>query len=68
MRKAEMVEELVRMVRVQAEGCSVKQLRELLVRHGGIEYGLSVSEVKVEGRAPKARKAKGSTRKQRGSK
>ena len=66
MRKAEMVEELVRMVRVQAEGCSVKQLRELLGRHGGVDSRLSVSEVVVEGRAPKARKAKGVTRKQRG--
>ena len=30
MKKAEMIEEIVRMVRVQAGECSVKQLRELL--------------------------------------
>ena len=66
MRKAEMIEELVKMVRVQGEGCSVKQLRELLGRHGGVDSRLKASEV-VEGKAPKARKAKGSTRKQRGN-
>ena len=66
MRKAEMIEELVKMVRVQGEGCSVKQLRELLGRHGGVDSRLSASEV-VEKKASKARKAKGVTRKQRGS-
>ncbi len=66
MKKAEMIEELVRMVRVQGEGCSVKQLRELLGRHGGIEYGLKASEEVVEKKRPKARGAKGGTRKQRG--
>ena len=67
MKKAEMIEEIVRMVRVQAGECTVKQLRELLGRHGGVDSRLSASEVKVEGKAPKARKAKGSTRKQRGN-
>ena len=65
MRKAEMIQEIMRMVEVRAEKCTVKQLRELLGRHGGIEYELSKGVRKVEGKAPKARKAKGSTRKQR---